>query len=127
MLKYRVVSRKNPIDKSVKFYAQQTPVAPVTLDELCQEISHSTTATEGDVALVLKEAVVHIINHLLNGRSVRLGDLGSFRTTISSKGAAEAKKFDPSNIRGVRCRWTRSSRIRRAFQLTDGRVKIMKE
>lgn len=127
MLKYKIVPRKNPIDKTVKYYALQAPVAPVTLDELCQEISHSTTATEGDVALVLKEAVVHIINHLLNGRSVRLGDLGSFRTTIASKGAEKLEKFEPSNITGVRCRWTRSSRIRRAFRLTDGRVKFSKE
>ena len=42
---------------------------------------------------------------LLDGRKIRLGDLGDFSVTLSSKGAESADKFTAANITGVNVVW----------------------
>ena len=42
---------------------------------------------------------------LLEGRKIRLGDLGDFSVTINSIGAASADKFTAQNIIGVNVVW----------------------
>ena len=102
MLKYKVIQRKNPIDKSVKYYAQEVEQTQMSFATLCDKISHSSTATAADASAVIKEACVHALEALLDGKSVSLGDLGSLHTTIKSKGAATAKDFEPKLLRNIR-------------------------
>ena len=47
---------------------------------------------------------------------MRLGDLGSFRPTISSFGTTEQNKADATLIRRVRCRFTQSGTMGLALQ-----------
>ena len=116
MLKYNVVSKKNPIDKSVKYYARLAPVTPVKLNDIADAISQECTVTIHDVKAVLSALEAHIVRQLRNGCSVRLGDLGSFRPTISSTGADAAEEFTVGNIKQVNIRFYGSSRFR--FELS---------
>ena len=126
MLKYKVIQRKNPIDKSVKYYAQEVEQTQMSFATLCDKISHSSTATAADASAVIKEACVHALEALLDGKSVSLGDLGSLHTTIKSKGAATAKDFEPKLLRNIMIRWVRPTRFRAAFDLEKGKVRVQK-
>ena len=42
---------------------------------------------------------------LLEGKKIRLGDLGDFSVSLSSKGAETADKFSAQNITGVNVVW----------------------
>ena len=42
---------------------------------------------------------------LLDGRKIRLGDLGDFSVSLSSKGAETADKFSSANISAVNVVW----------------------
>ena len=126
MLKYKVVARKHPIDKSVKYYAQEAPQSQMSFATLCDKISHSSTATAADASAVIKEACVHAFEALLDGKSVSLGELGSLHTTIKSKGAETAEKFEPKFLRNIMIRWVRPTRFRAAFDLQKGQVRVQK-
>ena len=124
MIKFNVIPRKNPIDKSIKYYAQQVPVDQVSLEQICEEVAHSSTATAADVSAVIKELVVYIQMHLLDGSSVSLGDLGSFHTTLKSQGEVVADDFTAANITNVMIRWTRPTKLRREFTPGIGSVRL---
>ena len=116
MLKYNVVPMKNPIDKSVKYYARLVPVTSVTLDSLCEIISRQCTVTVHDVKAVLSALEEPVYQHLRNGNSVRLGDLGSFRPTLRSMGVEQETDFNSSYIQSVSVRFSPSSKLR--FELS---------
>lgn len=126
MIKYNVVARKNPLTKAVKYYAQAIPPTQVSFDQLCEEISHSTTATEADASAVIKEALVHLLAHLLDGKSVSFGALGSFHVTLQSKGAEAAESFKAENIERAMIRWTRPTKLRKEFTPGLGSVRFKK-
>ena len=42
---------------------------------------------------------------LLEGKKIRLGDLGDFSILLSSKGAEDADKFSAQNITDVKVQW----------------------
>lgn len=112
MLKYNVVPKKNPIDKTTKFYARLTPVTPIKLSALCESISSQCTVTSHDVKAVISALEEQLVYYLRNGNSVRLGDLGSFRPMIKSQGAESAEKFSPSMIQKVKIRFLGSKNFR---------------
>ena len=56
-------------------------------------------------------------NALVDGKSVRLGDLGSFRPTLSSRSALSADAFLPANIKGVRVRYVPSAALKNDLKL----------
>lgn len=115
MLKYNVVPKKNPIDKSVKFYAQLRPVVPVNLNKIAQLIEKRCSVSSSDVKAVLDALEFEIISALQDGKSVRLGDLGSFRPTISSRGTDTAEAFTSDQIHRVNVRFYPSKKMKVSF------------
>lgn len=105
MLTYKVVERQNALTKQLQYYAQVSPVTPVTLDQIVELIEKRSTVTSADVKAVLDALQFEVRNALVDGKSVRLGDLGSFRPTLSSRSALSADAFLPANIKGVRVRY----------------------
>lgn len=112
MLKYNVIPRKNPVTKSVQYYAQLAPVTPMRLAEVAEAISRQCTVTVHDVKAVLSALDEHVTEALLNGRSVRFGDLGSFHVTLGSKGTADAESFKVANIQKIKVRFIKGAKMR---------------
>ena len=123
MLKYHVVSKKSPVDQSVKFYARLAPVTPINLKNLAEPISEACTVTIHDVKAVISALESQIVRELRNGNSVRLGDLGSFRPTLSSKGAATAEDFTAGHIKSVNVRFYSSPNMR--FELSKANPSVV--
>lgn len=116
MIQFVTKGKKNPINKTIRFYAQIAPVEAVSLDDIVAEIEHSTTLSEADIKATLVALQYHIIRHITGGRAVRLGDLGSFRPTMTSRGVTEAKDVTAAQISSVRCRFTPSARMKKELQ-----------
>lgn len=112
MIEYKVVERENPVTRQKFFYAQVADVKPVTLDKIVDLIEKRSTVSSADVKAVLDALQYEIKNALEDGKSVRLGDLGSFRPTIASRSAGSAEEFLPSNIKAVRVQFTPSSKLK---------------
>ena len=127
MLKYSVISRKNPITKENLYYANLAPVNPIGLDELAKEISGSCTLTVHDIKAVISALEERIFKSLRNGQSARFGDLGSFHPTLSSSGAATEEEFSKENIRGVKVRFTPSSKLRHEMSMNNPNVRFSRQ
>ena len=112
MFKYRVIPKKNPQTKEVKFYAQGEAVTPVHLEAVADEISRSCTVNRADIKAVLSALDDALIRYMVNGQSVRLGDLGSFHPRISSEGIEQEKDFKKSMIKCMHVRYTPSAKIK---------------
>lgn len=127
MIRYKVIPRKNPIDKSIKYYASTNDTQQVSFDQICEEVAHSSTATQADVKAVLNEIILYMQMHLLDGRSVNLGDLGSFHVTLKSQGETNKEDFTAANITNVMVRWTRPTKFRREFTPGIGSVRFKQD
>ncbi len=127
MLNYTIIPRKNPQSRETKFYAQLTPTTPVVLSVLADVISKQSTVTVHDVKAVISALEEHLVNYLLQGNSIRLGDLGSFRLTIRSGGAESEEAFDSNLIKGVSVRFTASRNMRYLLSKSNPALKFRKE
>ncbi len=126
MLKYNVISRKNPQNQEVKYYGQLEAATPVKLSTLTDVISKQSTVTVHDVKAVLSALEEHIITHLYNGNSIRLGDLGSFHLTMKSEGTTTKDEFTSSNIKRVCVRFTPSSNMRYLMDKSNPNVQFQR-
>ena len=106
-LKYSVVKIKNPVDKTIKYYARKISYEKITSKELLKRLQDNS-GMKGAVLSAACIAVTNCIaNFVCNGHSVQLGNLMSLRPTLSSKGVADKQAFSTSFIKGcrVRARW----------------------
>ena len=78
----------------------------MTIEKFARHIAtHGCVYSRADISAILYLAVDCMREMLLDGRKIRLGDLGDFSVTLSSKGAESADKFSAANITGVNVVW----------------------
>lgn len=109
MINYSVTGRPNPQEKGTppKYYATPQVSDNVSMDEFCRHIaSHGSVYSRADVQSVLSQAVDCLREFLLDGKQVSLGDLGSFKIGLSSKGTLTADEFNPAiHVKSVHVNW----------------------
>ncbi len=98
------MQRVNPRDVTAarKFYAVAVSKDKVDLRTLSTEISKISTVSSIDTMAVLESLIQVIPEYLLEGRTIKLGEFGTFRLTISSDGADTAESFTSSMIKKVK-------------------------
>lgn len=111
MIHYKVQEKKSPRTGTSKYYVQIAPTVPVTRSAIISQIEKVTSLSSSDVKACLDALEYCITEAMKEGKSVRLGDLGSFRPTISSFGTSERDKANSNLIRGVRVRFTMSGQM----------------
>lgn len=125
MIYYRVVKRQDPASKTPKFYAQAKQQSFINLEQVASNISSKTTFTIHDVKGVLSALQEEVILALRDGKGVRLGDLGSFHTTLQSHGAATKEAFTTANLTHLRVRFARSAKMCSALNLANKHIQTM--
>ncbi|MCL3851822.1 HU family DNA-binding protein [Parabacteroides sp. GYB001] len=78
------------------YFAQTSITKKVDLNRICARISKYSTASRGDILLVLDGFITVMNESLADGESVHLGDFGSFRMVAGSKGATTEEEFKTS-------------------------------
>lgn len=82
----------------IKYYASIVRDRPVNLRKFAQEISRKCTLNTGDVFAVLELFLQQLEYHMEDGRTIKLGDFGTFSPTFHSSGELEPDKVDQFNI-----------------------------
>ena len=78
----------------------------MTIEKFAKHItSHGSVYSRADISAILYMAVDCMREMLLEGKKIRLGDLGDFSVLLSSKGAEDADKFTAQNITDVKVQW----------------------
>jgi len=100
IVKRKLVSGENA---GKAFYFGQVKAGElVSFDRLCEKISEYCAATKGDVMLALNAMLLVTKDHLEDGRTVQLGNLGTIRMTAGSRGAESAEVFNVSYMKKAR-------------------------
>ena len=87
-MKIKLVKRKNPQNKAEeKHYASPVNAGRKTMRDIAQDVAGRSSLTRGLPA------------YLTDGFSVQLGELGTLRLSLSSKGSADEKTFDVETIK----------------------------
>ena len=111
MIHYKIETKKSPRTGTSKYYVQIAPTVPVTRSAIISQIEKITSLSSSDVKACLDALEYCITEAMKEGKSVRLGDLGSFRPTISSFGTTERNKANSTLVRAVRVRFTMSGQM----------------
>ena len=78
----------------------------MTIEKFAKHItSHGSVYSRADISAILYIAVDCMREMLLEGKKIRLGDLGDFSLLLTSKGAEAADKSTSQNITGVKVLW----------------------
>ena len=78
----------------------------MTIEKFAKHItSHGSVYSRADISAILYMAVDCMREMLLEGKKIRLGDLGDFSLLLTSKGAEDADKFTAQNITDVKVQW----------------------
>ena len=108
MIQYIIRSLKNPHSGELKLFPQIAPTGTMTKQQVIDVIERTTTLTSADIKACLDALEWAIVDAMKDGKAVRLGDLGSFRPTITADGTTELEKCNASLIKRVRVRFTPS-------------------
>jgi len=86
-LKYVVTKQIFGFDKTntPNYVPRQVTTGQVTFKKLCTEVGQICGAHRGTVQLVIAGLVDTLVNNLDDGKSVQLGEFGTFRPAIRSK------------------------------------------
>lgn len=121
-MKYKIIERLNPQDKtaSPKFYPSIVSNGVIDLTELSRSVSKRCSLTYSDVYAVIYALLDVIPENLSNGKTVKLGDLGSFRLTLRSEGADSIDKFNPKLIKQFKVNFRQGAEFKK--QLAEMKI-----
>ena len=109
MIDYSVYMMGNPIkpEEAPKAYAKNQVSEVWTIEKFARHISeHNGVYSRGTVKGVISDMCECIVEQLLNGNKIQLGELGTFGISISSNGAESVEKFSSKNIKEVNILFT---------------------
>ena len=89
-------------DETPKAYAKNQVSEIWSLEKFAKHISdHNGVYSRGTVKGVISDMCECLVEQLLNGNKIQLGELGTFGISISSEGAESIEKFTAKNIKAV--------------------------
>ncbi len=94
-------------DPTPKAYAKNQVSEIWTLEKFSKHIAdHNGVYSRGTVKGVISDMCECLVEQMLNGNKVQLGELGTFGISISSVGAESIDKFTSKNIKSVNILFT---------------------
>ncbi|WP_372793696.1 HU family DNA-binding protein [Lutibacter sp.] len=107
MIKYSLKERVNPTDIAApnKLYPIKQAQEELTLRDFAKRISRESTVSMMDTMAVLEGLLQIIPDEIVNGKIIKLGDFGTFRSTLSAEGVATADEFSVAKIKSLNVRF----------------------
>lgn len=117
MIKLAIRTIKDTRHQKTKYYPAATYSGTIGREAICEQISGRTTFAQADVLSTLCALEEIIAQKLQNGGIVRLGSLGSFRTSLrATEGVDEKEAVTTKNIKSVHVVFTPSASLNTRLQ-----------
>ncbi len=104
MIDYSVYLLANPNDRNAepKAYGVNQVREVWSLEKFSKHIAdHNGVYSRGTVKGVITDMCECLVEQLLNGNKIKLGELGDFFISLKTEGAATLKEFSEANIKAV--------------------------
>ena len=89
-------------DEPAKAYGTNQVREVWSLEQFSKHIAdHNGVYSRGTVKGVISDMCECLVEQLLNGNKIKLGELGNFSVSLQTEGAESLKKFTAANIKAV--------------------------
>ncbi len=114
---YSKAKRVNPSEPkaALKWHIVLRRVKQKSEKEVAELLTKNTTLNRGEALMVLDELQSVILQLLMDGYSVQMGDWGSFQLTLSSSGTDTEDACTIDTIKSVNMRFRPGKEIRNAL------------
>lgn len=115
------VQRHNPLDKDAphKWYPVQYTTKMVDENEVAELIADETTLNPMEAQMAIRQLRKVVQRLLLDGKSVKLGNWGTFNITLSSEGAETKEALTARNVKAVNINFLPGDELKAAMQKAD--------
>ncbi len=117
----KAVQRINPQrpDDPKKWHPVQYTTRLVDEDEVAALMADETTLNAMEAAMAIRQLRKVVQRLLLDSKSVRLGDWGTFSITLNTEGADTRGDLSARNVKHVNINFQPSSELKAAMQKAD--------
>lgn len=115
------VQRRNPLkpDEVMKWYPVQNTVKMVDESEVAELIADETTLNPMEAQMAIRQLRKIVQRLLLDGKSVKLGNWGSFNVSLNTEGAATKDELTARNVKSVNINFQPGDELKAAMQKAD--------
>ncbi len=120
-VKYVVVARGNPQDREApkKFYPRVKSTGQADIHDLAERASEMSTFSPIDLAAAVETFLNVIPKELAAGRTVKLGDFGTFSLRIRSQASEKEEDVSVHNITKTMMSFRPGKRVNKALGQID--------
>jgi predicted histone-like DNA-binding protein len=120
-MKYRLVKRGKPSNPKApkKWYASPVNAGKLTIKDFAKEIAGRSSLTRGDIENVLNNFLEELPVFLKIGLSIKLGEFGTMRLSITSEGSETETEFSTAKIKKTKIIFTPSTELKRTLKETS--------
>ena len=124
MIRYKKFNNNNQVSASYNKWYGRAVTELMEFEEFVKHMAnHHCVFGESTIRGVLIEMQICMRELLLEGKAVRLDDLGIFRTGLETSAATTAKEFTADNIKAVRLNLYLGKRFRAADLYKDAKFR----
>lgn len=109
----RVVIRKDPSTKEIKYHLAKDRYTTIGDKELCQRIADNTGIPRAVVKAAEQAIIDQLRNFAANGHTVKFGDLISMRLRILSTGVALENQVSKKQLKRLKMNYVFGTQLKR--------------
>ncbi|MDR1882911.1 MAG: HU family DNA-binding protein [Prevotella sp.] len=115
---FNKVERGLPADPSApkQWYPVLKSTGLVREREVAKLLADETTLNPKEAEMAVSQLLKVVTNLLLNGNTVQLGNLGSFRLTANTEGSATEAEVSAAKIKKLNVRFSESEELKEAIK-----------
>lgn len=115
------VQRRNPADEDapMKWYPVQSTTKLVDETEVAELIADETTLNPMEAQMAIRQLRKVVQRLLLDGKSVKLGNWGTFNVTLNTEGADTKDALTARNVKTVNINFQPGTELKAAMQRAD--------
>lgn len=87
VIRYKVVEKRNPIDGSVKYYAQPELYSQISKQDIIEAAQRNTSIPRAYLDMAYDALINEVENFVMNGHSVQIPNLGTISCRIRGNGS----------------------------------------
>jgi predicted histone-like DNA-binding protein len=99
-VRYKVITRVNPQNPGApkKYYPQVQSAGKVGIREMANDAAKMSTLSPIDIAAAVEAFLEIVPGKLADGKTVEMGDFGTFRLRVHTEGSDTAEEVTSRNI-----------------------------
>lgn len=101
IIRYKVVQKRNPLDNTVRFYAQPELYSQISRDDIVEAAQRNTSIPRAYLDMAYDALINEVENFVMNGHSVQIPSLGTISCRINGSGAQRRVDYTTEHIRKV--------------------------